>query len=85
MKLLSKNRRYSNKEKKLQLFKKMAKFVKIIQGRMKGTTCFVKQPSQGVDFYETFQDEKISKTDCVEVDYEANREQDKNLSEIYMN
>lgn len=63
----------------------MAKFVKVIQGRMKGTTCFVKQPSQGGDFYETFQNEKILKSNCVEVDYEQNRVHDKHLSHIYMN
>ncbi len=72
-------------KKSYNYFKKMAKFVKVIQGRMKGTTCFVKEPSQEADFYETFQDEKILKSNCVEVDYEQNRVRDKHLSHLYMN
>lgn len=63
----------------------MAKFVKIVQGAQKGLTCFVKHPLDGTDFYETFQNEKISKGDCVEVEYEEHRENDGNLSDIYLN
>ncbi|MCP4521403.1 MAG: hypothetical protein GY827_06890 [Cytophagales bacterium] len=63
----------------------MAKYVKIIEGAQKGTTCFVKQPLENADFYETFQNERLPRTHCIEVDIEEYLEEDSKLSDLYMN
>ncbi|HYG38852.1 MAG TPA: hypothetical protein VD908_09540 [Cytophagales bacterium] len=50
----------------------MAKFIEVVSGKYKGLRCFVRTAKMEDDFYQTFDNTLLKKTDCKVLEYEKN-------------
>jgi hypothetical protein len=49
----------------------MAKYIEVVRGENKGLRCYVRSSNAG-EYFKTFDNQMIKKSDCVILDYEKN-------------